>query len=107
MPALVTDEGQHAAIQGTVGRIEERLARPGRRAGTPRALTAADGSQAILGCGTESAPCHGTVKPIGRVIEAQPLIKGCGPAWVLAGGHLIAGNGKALILLEPSEGPRG
>lgn len=97
MPALVTDEGQHAAIQGTVGRIEERLARPGQRAGTPRALTAADGSQAILGCGTESAPCHGTVKPIGRVIEAQPLIKGCGPAWVLAGDHLIAG--KALTLL--------
>ncbi len=26
MPALVTDKGQHAAIQGTVGRIEERLA---------------------------------------------------------------------------------
>ncbi len=97
MPALVTDKGQHAAIQGTVGGIGERLARPGQRAGTPRALTVAGGSQAIPGCGRESAPCHGTVKPIGHVIEAQPLVKGCGPAWVLAGDHLI--EGKALTLL--------
>ena len=96
MPALITDKGQHATIQGTVGRIEERLAGPGQRAGTPRVLTAAGGSQAIPGCGREGTPCHGTVKPIGRVIEAQPLIKGCGPTWVLAGDLLIAG--KALTL---------
>ncbi len=106
MPALVTDTGQHAATRGTVGRIEERLPSPGRRAGVLPALTAG-GGQAIRGCGTGSAPCHGRAKPIGRLIEAQQLIEWRGPARVLAGIDLLAGNGKALTPLEPSEGPRG
>ena len=105
MPALITDTGQHAATRGTVGRIEERLARPGQRAGTLLALTAG-GGQAIQGCGRGSAPGHGGGKPIGRLIAAQPLIKWCGPAWVLAAVDLLAGNGKTLTLLEASEGPR-
>ncbi len=105
MPALVIHTGQHAAPRGTVGRIEESLARPGQRAGVPPALTA--GGQAIRGCGRKSAPGHGRGKPIGRLIEAQPLIKWCEPAWVLAGIDLLAGNGKALTRLEPGEGPRG
>ncbi len=81
MPALITDTGQHAATRGTVGRIGERLAGPGQRAGTLPALTAG-GGQAIRDCGRGSAPCHGR-------------------------GNLIAGNGKALTLLKPGEGPRG
>lgn len=106
MPALVIHTGQHAATRGTVGRIEESLARPGQWAGeVPTALTA--GGQAIRGYGRKSAPGHGRGKPIGRLIEAQPLIKWCGPAWVLTAVDLLARNGKTLTLLEPSEGPGG
>ncbi len=106
MPAVITDTGQHAATGGTVGRIEERLARPGQRPGTLPALTAR-GGQPIRGCGRKSAPGHGRGKPVGRLVEAQPLIKWCGPAWVLTAVDLLAGNGKTLTLLEPSEGPGG
>ncbi len=107
MPALITDTGQHAATQGTVGRIEGRLARPGQRAG-PRPAITAGGGLAIRGCGIESVPCHGLGKPMVRLMtEAQALIKWFGAAWVLAGVDLLAGNGKTLALLEPSEGPRG
>ncbi len=106
MPALITGTGQHASTRRTVRRIEEGLARPGQRAGTLPALTAG-GGEAIRDCRRGSDPYQGRGRPIGRLIDAQPLIQCCGPAWVPTGGNLIAGIGKALTVLKPSEGPRG